>query len=87
MVVSNEAFNETIRNVTVLPLPPTVRRRYPSEVRIPAGAGGQPLDSIVMAHRVRTISRQRLGRLLGSLDDHTLRQAIQQAIREHFDLD
>ena len=87
LIVSNEDFNDAVRNVTVLPLTSTRRGLYPSEVWIPAGAGGQPLDSIVMAHQVRTISRQRLGRALGSLDDYAFRQAIQQAIREHFDLD
>jgi len=40
-----------------------------------------------MAHQVRTISKSRLGRTLGYLDDASLRAAVLQAIREHFDLD
>ena len=87
LVVSNEAFNQAITNVTVLPLTSTRRQLYPAEVLLPSGVAGQPLDSIVMAHQVRTIAKLRLGRLFGTLDDLILRHAVQQALREHFDLD
>jgi mRNA interferase MazF len=87
LIVSNEDFNIAAADVTVLPLTSTRRRLYPSEVWIPAGAGGQPLDSIVMAHQVRTISRQRLRHVLGTLEDQSMRDAIRRAIGEHFDLD
>jgi mRNA interferase MazF len=86
LIVSNEAFNQGMTNVTVLPLTSTQRRLYPSEVILHAGAAGQPLDSIVMAHQVRTISKQRLLRQIGRLDDEALREAIREAIRDHFDL-
>ena len=86
LVVSREAFNQGMTNVTVLPLTSTQRRLYPAEVRLPAGAAGQPLDSIAMAHQVRTISKQRLRRQIGDLRDESLREAIREAIREHFDL-
>lgn len=87
LIVSNEDFNLAAPNVTVLPLTSTQRRLYPSEVWLPARAAGQPLDSIVMAHQVRTISKQRLGSVLGILNNQWLRAAIQDAVREHFDLD
>jgi mRNA interferase MazF len=87
LVVSNEEFNQTIPNVTVLPLTSTQRRLYPSEVLLPRGAAGQPLDSIVMAHQIRTISRQRLRSSMGYLEDASLRQAIRDAIKEHLDLE
>jgi len=86
LVVSNEAFNQGMTNVTVLPLTSTRRRLYPSEVLLSAGAAGQPLDSIVMAHQVRTISKQRLQRQIGQLDEEILREAVREALREHFDL-
>ena len=86
LVVSNEEFNQAMPNVTMLPLTSTQRRLYPSEVLLPKGAAGQPLDSIVMAHQVRTISKARLGHQLDYLDDGPLREAIRDAIREHFDL-
>jgi mRNA interferase MazF len=87
LVVSNESYNRVIPNVTVLPLTSTKRRLYPSEVLLPANKAGQPVASIIMAHQVRTISRNRLGRLLGRLEDPQLREQVRKALIEHFDLD
>lgn len=87
LIISNEDYNQTIPNVTVLPLTSTRRRLYPSEVLLPEGKAGQRLESIVMAHQVRTISKQRLGRSLGYLDDAKLRQEVHRAIKEHLDME
>lgn len=87
LIVSNEEFNEAMPNVTVLPLTSTKRRLYPSEVFIPKDKAGQPLNSIIMAHQIRTISKQRLGTLIGYLEDPVLRIEVQAAIKEHLDLD
>lgn len=87
LVVSNEEFNQMMPNVTILPLTSTQRRLYPSEVELRAGEAGQPLDSIVMAHQVRTISKVRLGASIGYLENLSLREALRDALREHFDLD
>jgi mRNA interferase MazF len=87
LVVSNEDFNQAMPNLTVLPLTSTQRTLYPAEVRLPGGAAGQPLDSIVMAHQVRTIAKERVGRVLGYVEGEELRQAVREAIADHFDLD
>ena len=87
LIVSNEEYNIAMPNVTVLPLTTTQRRLYPSEVLLPERKAGQPLNSIVMAHQIRTISKQRLGRLFGHLDDVAIRLEINAAIKEHLDLD
>jgi mRNA interferase MazF len=87
LVVSNEQFNQAIANLTVLPLTSTKRRLYPAEVYLPHGAAGQPLDSIIMAHQIRTISKQRLRSTIGYLDDPSLRQAVRDALKEHLDLE
>lgn len=87
LVVSNEDFNQVTTNVTVLPLTSTNRHAYPAEVLLPQGEAGQPMDSIIMAHQVRTISKQRLGRLFGYLNNQPLRTAVRRAIIEHLDLD
>ena len=87
LIVSNEEFNQVIPNVTVLPLTSTQRQLYPSEVFLPRGTAGQPLDSIIMAHQIRTISKQRLRSAVGYLDDPSLRQAVRDAIKEHLDLE
>ena len=87
LVISNEEFNQAMPNVTILPLTSTKRRLYPSEVLLPEGKGGQQMESIVMAHQIRTISKQRLETLLGFLNDAHLQQEIHRAIKEHLDLE
>ena len=87
LIVSNEEYNQAMPNVTVLPLTTTQRRLYPSEVLLPQRKAGQPLNSIIMTHQIRTISKQRLGKLFGHLDDTMLRLEINSAIKEHLDLD
>ena len=86
LIVSNEDYNQTIPNVTVLPLTSTPRRLYPSEVLLAEGKAGQPLKSIIMAHQIRTISKRRLGKLLGYLDDPQIRHEVCGAIKEHLAL-
>jgi mRNA interferase MazF len=87
LIVSNEEFNQAIPNVTVLPMTSTKRRLYPSEILLVEGTAGLSLESIIMPHQIRTISKQRLGKLLGYLEDTGLRQEIQNGIREHLDLE
>jgi mRNA interferase MazF len=86
LVVSDEEFNQVMPNVTVLPLTSTQRDLYPAEVRLPPQAAGQPLESIVMAHQVRTIAKERLGRFYGAIEDAVLKVAVEDALREHFNL-
>lgn len=87
LIVSNEEFNQAMPNVTVLPLTSTKRRLYPSEVLLTPGKAGQTLESITMAHQIRTISKGRLGRLLGHLDDTGVQDKVRAAIKEHLGLD
>jgi mRNA interferase MazF len=89
LVVSNEILNEALPIVTVLPLTShrPERRVYSTEVLLPAGAAGQPADSIVMAHQIRTISKERLRAPYGRLSDPSLRRAIQAAMHLHLDLE
>jgi mRNA interferase MazF len=86
LVVSNEEFNQAMPAVTILPLTSTPRRLYPSEVLLAAQVTGRPHDSIVMAHQPRTLSKNRLGPLLGRLEDETLRAEVRAALKEHLDL-
>jgi mRNA interferase MazF len=87
LVISNEPFNQAMPNITVLPLTTTERRLYPAEVLLPKRIGGQPRDSIVLAHQIRTISKQRVRRMIGYLDDTSVREKVQEAVRAHLDLD
>jgi mRNA interferase MazF len=87
LIVSNEEFNQAMLNVTILPLTSTKRHLYPSEVFLPKGKAGQPLDSIIMAHQIRTISKQRLEKLFGYVKEAQLQSEVRTAIREHLDID
>jgi len=87
LIVSNEEFNQAMPNITVLPLTSTRRRKYPSEVFLPAIKAKQPLDSIILAHQVRTIAKERLIRYIGHLEDLNIQLQVLQAIKEHFDLE
>ena len=86
LIVSNEEFNQAMPNVTVLPLTSTKRRLYPSEVLLAQGKADQPLTSIIMAHQIRTISKRRLGRKLGRIDEPELRKEVRKAVKEHLDI-
>jgi mRNA interferase MazF len=83
----NEEFNQIISNVTVLPLTSTKRNLYPSEVFLPKGRAGQPADSIIITHQIRTISKKRLIDLIGYLEDPQLQHEVREAIKEHLNLD
>ena len=87
LIVSNEEFNQAMPNITVLPLTSTQRRVYTSEVFLPAETAGQPMDSIIMAHQIRTISKQQLSKHIGHLEDSEVRLEISTAIKEHLDID
>ena len=87
LIVSNEEFNQALSNITVLPLTSTRLNLYPAEVFIPKGIAGQPSDSIIMAHQIRTISKKRLTDLFGYLEDIELQHAVCEALKEHLDLD
>ncbi|MFH1610027.1 MAG: type II toxin-antitoxin system PemK/MazF family toxin [Candidatus Bipolaricaulota bacterium] len=88
LVVSHEAINEALPIVTVLPLTTSRpgRRIYPTEILLEAGVAGQPHDSIVLAHQIRTISKARLGEPYGLLQDETLRGQVRKAMRIHLEL-
>jgi mRNA interferase MazF len=87
LIISNEEFNQAMPNVTILPLTSTQRRLYPSEVLLPTRKAGQPLESIIMAHQIRTISKQRLGKIVGRLEDRRIQLEVKKALKEHLDLE
>ena len=86
LIVSNEDHNQIVPTVAVLPLTSSKRRLYYAEISLPVGKAGQPLSSIIMAHQIRTISKQRLGKLLGYLEDSQIQIDVQNAIKEHLDM-
>ncbi|HEV2283950.1 MAG TPA: type II toxin-antitoxin system PemK/MazF family toxin [bacterium] len=86
LVVGNEAFNQAMPVLTVLPLSSTRRRLYPAEVMLKRAVAGQSVDSIIMAHQVRTISKHRIGEAVGYLSEPSIREQVRRALRDHLDL-
>ncbi len=74
--------------VTILPVTSLKkgRRVYSNEVFIPKGIAGLAADSIILAHQIRTISKDRLIQFLGALKDPGLQTAVNQAVRSHLNL-
>ena len=82
LVVSRESIHRALPLVGVCPLTSRKpgRRIYATEVLIPAGHAGLSLESVVLAHQVRTIAKERLSGRLGRLEDDSLKLAIRQAL-------
>ena len=94
LVVSYEAFHRS-GLLTVCPISAARERpRYPGEVAIPAGEGGQTKDGLILCAQVRTISVRRI-RASGILPDGgiayvtnpAIRSAVRAALRHHLGLD
>ena len=88
LVISDEDFNRVMPVVTILPLTSLKpgRKIYPNEVPIPKGLGGLPRPSLVLAHQVRTIAKDRLVGLYGYLHDADIQADVQQALKIHLAL-
>ncbi len=85
LVISEEDFNRVMPVVTVLPLTTLKpgRKVYPNEALFPKGVCGMSNASLVLAHQIRTISKDRLFRLSGTLRDDLLRNRVLNALKVH----
>jgi mRNA interferase MazF len=88
LVVSDETFNSVMPVVTVLPVTSLKpgRKVYPNEALLPAGTAGLTADSIVLAHQIRTIAKQRLQTALGHLNDPVAQETVSRALKVHLNL-
>jgi mRNA interferase MazF len=88
LVVSDEGFNQLMPVVTVLPITSLKpgRHTYPNETLLEAGVGGLDATSLVLAHQIRTISRERLVVHLGIITDEGIRSQVMDALRVHLNL-
>jgi mRNA interferase MazF len=88
LVISDETTNTVMPVVTVLPLTSLKKGRklYPNEALLKTGVAGLDSDSIVLAHQIRTISKQRLALCLGTISDTNLQARINDAMRVHLNL-
>lgn len=88
VVVSDEDFNIVMPVVTVLPITSLKkgRRVYPNEVFLKKNIAGLQIDSLVLAHQIRTISKQRLIETIGVVNDFETKEEIKEALRVHLNL-
>lgn len=88
LVISDETTNTVMPVVTILPVTSLKkgRRLYPNEALLKKGVAGLDADSIVLAHQIRTISKQRLTLYLGEVADADLQAQINDALRVHLNL-
>lgn len=88
LAISDETTNSIMPVITVLPLTSLKKGRkiYPNEVLLKKGIACLDADSIVLAHQIRTISKQRLILCLGDISDTTLQSQINNALRVHLNL-
>ncbi|MDP3297171.1 MAG: type II toxin-antitoxin system PemK/MazF family toxin [Thermodesulfovibrionia bacterium] len=88
IVVSDEDFNRLMPVVTILPVTSLKegRRVYPNEVLLKQGMGGLAQDSIILAHQIRTISKNRLRDSIGFINNNSTHDAINDALRVHLNL-
>ena len=87
LVVSEEEANKVLPTVTVLPITSLKpgRRVYPIEAFLSAKDSGLPKDSVVLAHQIRCISKERLQGQCGKVADEGLRESIKNAVKVYLD--
>ena len=89
IVLSHEAFNESTEWKSVIVIPCTTskaqRRRGPTVVALPQGAGGLRDDCVAICHQVTTLDRSKLRQRLGALPEGLLR-AVEDGVRAAMDL-
>lgn len=76
VVVSYDALSKA-GLATVCPVSSTKRALYPTEVKVSAGEGGLTMDSVVLVPQIRTVSQDRIQRVLGRITDPTIQSQIE----------
>lgn len=90
VIVSNDGANTTATRlgrgvVTVVPVTANVARVFPFQVLLGANTTGLSRDSKAQAEQVRSIAVERVGRRIGMVPAHVMRQ-LDRALRLHLDL-
>jgi mRNA interferase MazF len=85
LILSDDAFNDAMEVVTVLPITMhrPERRVYWNEVLLSVELSGLERPSIILAHQIRTISRDRIRKVVRRLTDEEIRRACRRAVEVH----
>jgi mRNA interferase MazF len=75
LIIQNDLGNRFAPTVIVAALTTSLPQKpYPTEVRVPAGAGGLPRPSAIRLDQIRTLDKRRLEQYVGQLDEKAMRQ-------------
>lgn len=90
VVVSNDRANAAAARlgrgaVTVVPVTSTTTRVFPFQVLLPVDETGLRVESKAQAEQVRSVSVERLGRVIGRVPVHLMAQ-LDDAVRLHLQL-
>ena len=91
LVISDDDYSILMPLLTILPITSLRpgRKVYPNEVLIEKYGSmktGLTKDSLVLAHQIRTISKNRLLDHIGSIEDIEIQEIINDALRIHLNL-
>ncbi len=88
LVISEEAVNLALPIVTVICLTMLKpgRKIYPIETILNPEDCGLLQPSIVMAHQIRAISKERLSEMCGSVNGEAARERVRNIVRLYLDL-
>jgi mRNA interferase MazF len=88
LIISNNDFNRVMPIITVIPLTSLKpgRRVHPTEVLIKKGSANLEIDSLALTYQIRTISKKRILKLIGSVKDQAKQKEIESALKLHLDL-
>ncbi|MEI6817191.1 MAG: type II toxin-antitoxin system PemK/MazF family toxin [Bacteroidota bacterium] len=82
LVISEDVINELLNTVNVIPITSRkpFRGIYPNEVLLSVNTSGLEKESILLCHQIRTLDKQRLTKLYGTISDPKLREEILEAL-------
>ncbi|MEW6624890.1 MAG: type II toxin-antitoxin system PemK/MazF family toxin [Bacillota bacterium] len=88
LVISEEAVNQALPIVTILCLTSHKQGRkvYPIEILLEPKDSHLPHSSIVMAHQIRSISKERLNDKCGFIQNEEIKEKIRYAVKLYLDL-
>lgn len=88
LIISTDSVNHNLTVSSVLPLSSVkaTDKIYPTEILLPTDISGLSKLSVAMVQQIRTVSHNRLQKLVGKITDKKTQEKILIACKEYFDL-
>lgn len=90
LVISNNMVNNNLPIFTCIPFSSIKgnEKIYPTELYLSSEESGLNKNSVLMIHQIRTVSSSRvIGKKLSEIKDNHLKDKINEAIKDYFELD